>query len=309
VLLAAVVVVIVMMGGGRKPGAPAPEGTAERGAAVPEPPVAPPPATPSPETTATSTAGSPFDEARALYDAGKYAPASLALRKLINTGALDRATARQARELRARALVHLGRAADAQKVYADLLAQFPGFTPDPAGLTDADRAAFDAAKAGPARETTAVATPPAGGPVTLVISANPYAESFMVDGDSKGANLKQVRVQLRAGHHAIKVTHPTLGAHEWSVDLEAGATRELSWDFLASSSGSISVSATGGWGEIYLDGDAIHHPTPYLITGVLPGKHEVSLVREGFSVEGGAQTVVVKSGQQASVSFKLKARK
>ena len=58
--------------------------------------------------------------------------------------------------------------------------------------------------------------------------------------------------------------------------------------------------------EIYVDGEAVHHQTPWVISGIPPGKHEISLVREGFSIDGGPQTVVVKAGQQVSISFKLK---
>ncbi|MCC6652724.1 MAG: PEGA domain-containing protein, partial [Candidatus Eisenbacteria bacterium] len=75
------------------------------------------------------------------------------------------------------------------------------------------------------------------------------------------------------------------------------------------STGSVNVTAQGGWAEIYVDGVSVQHTTPYVVTGLLPGKHEISVVREGFSVEGGAQSVTLKAGQQASVSFKLKAKK
>ena len=138
----------------------------------------------------------------------------------------------------------------------------------------------------------------------MAVTVSPYG-TLIVDGETKGQNQKEFHVSVKPGRRNVKVVHPTLGSHEWNVEIESGQSKDLSYDFGASA-GSISVSAEGGWAEIYIDGDAVHHQTPWVISGVAPGKHELSLVRQGFSVEGGPQPVVVKAGQQATVSFKLK---
>jgi serine/threonine-protein kinase len=142
----------------------------------------------------------------------------------------------------------------------------------------------------------------------VTVTASPYA-TFLVNGESKAQNTKSWSGTLKPGSYTIRVEHPTLGNHEWAVTLGAGDKKELSYDFLAASSGSIAVSTEGGWAEIYLDGDKIGHTTPYVITGVPPGRHEVAVVRDGFNVAGGASTVSVKAGQEVSVTFKLKAKK
>ncbi|MBI5167854.1 MAG: serine/threonine protein kinase [Candidatus Eisenbacteria bacterium] len=166
-----------------------------------------------------------------------------------------------------------------------------------------------------AATTNTAAKPPAApasaaaGMGTLLIQANPFAASFVVDGENKGANLKQVSVPVKPGSHTVKITHPSLGEKTWTVDVAAGATKELSHDFLAASTSSVSVTTSGGWAEIYVDGVSVGKSTPFVITGLLPGTHEISVVRDGFSVEGGAQKVTLKAGQQANVSFKLKAKK
>jgi len=175
-------------------------------------------------------------------------------------------------------------------------------------VRDSIAAAKAAAKAAAATATATPATAAAGGEATVIVTAAPFA-NFFVDGAAKTQNAKTWRGKLPAGKHTIRVEHPTLGKHEWPVELEAGETKELEYDFLATSAGSISVTSEGGWAEIYLNGDKIGHPTPWVITGVLPGKHEISLVREGYTVDGGAKTVTVKAGQEAKVSFKLKAKK
>ena len=161
-----------------------------------------------------------------------------------------------------------------------------------------------------AKAALAAATPvaPVAGDATVIVTASPFA-NFTVDGQAKTQNAKSWRGKLAPGKHTVVVEHPTLGKQEWSLDLAAGETKELSYDFLAAAAGTINVTAEGGWAEIYLDGDKIGHPTPWVITGVLPGKHEISLVREGWTVDGGAKTVTVKAGQEAKVSFKVKAKK
>ena len=177
-----------------------------------------------------------------------------------------------------------------------------------AARAKAVRDSIAAAKAAAKAAAAAPVPAPEAGDATVIVTATPFA-NFIVDGQPKTQNAKSWRGKLAAGKHTIRVEHPTLGHMEWPVELEAGEAKELSYDFVATSSGSINVTAEGGWAEIYLDGDKIGHPTPWVITGVLPGKHEISLVREGFSVDGGAKTVTVKAGQEAKVTFKLKAKK
>ncbi len=155
---------------------------------------------------------------------------------------------------------------------------------------------------------TAAAATQVASEASILVTASPYA-SFLVDGEAKAQNTKSWHGPIKVGKHTVRVEHPTLGNKEWEIDIAAGEAKELSYDFLAASSGSISISSEGGWAEIYLDGDKLGHTTPYVITGVPPGKHEVALVREGFTIAGGASTVNVKAGQQSNVLFKLKQRK
>ena len=156
--------------------------------------------------------------------------------------------------------------------------------------------------------TTVTPAVPLTADASVVVTVVPFA-SFFLDGEPKAQNAKSWRGTLKPGKHTLRVEHPTLGHMEWTNDFVAGDAKTFSHDFIAASSGSISVTAEGGWAEIYLDGDRVGHPTPWVITGLLPGKHEISLVREGFTVDGGAKTVTVKAGQEASVSFKVKQKK
>ena len=228
------------------------------------------------------------------------------LRVAIANHTIPRAEVRPAREMMAHAYARAGRKSDAVKTYVDILKDTPAFTPDPRASNAADLAAFEAAKLQAIPEQKPATPSAPAGQATIVVRAAPFASALLLDGEQKDVNKSQFRFTVPAGHHVITIRHPSLGEKSWTEDVAAGATRELSYDFLKASAGKISVAAEGGWGEIYIDGQSTHKTTPAVIEGVLPGEHIVSLVSSGFSIEGGPRKVQVKVGQQLSVQFKLK---
>jgi hypothetical protein len=194
-------------------------------------------------------------------------------------------------------------------VYADILKETPGFTPNERESNATDLAAFEAAKKLALAAETKPSTPPGDGQTTFVVQATPFASVLLLDGAPKDANKSQFRFTAPPGRHVITIRHPSLGEKVWTTDIAAGETRELSHDFLKASAGRISVTAAGGWAEIYIDGQPTNRTTPAVIEGVLPGEHVVSLASDGFTVEGGPRRVEVKVGEQVSVQFKLKSKK
>ena len=180
-----------------------------------------------------------------------------------------------------------------------------------------EKAPAKTAPAKPARTTPAPqpatpvpAAPPAnaGAMATLTVKATPFAQALIIDGDTKGQNQSQFKVQLKPGKHTIKLTHTTAAAYETTVDLDAGEEHTITHDF-AGNFGSISVTADPTWGEIYIDGDPQGKTTPFVVGNLRPKEYQVVLVRDGFTVEGGAQFVTVKPGQTVTVKFKMKKKK
>ncbi len=277
----------------------------------------PPTAAPTPGTESTDD---PLAAARASLTSGNHAEAIATLETALKGTALGRRDQRTGRELLARAFAGANRTRDAQRTYEDLIARDSRFAPEPAGLTGLDRRIYDAARSAIASRDSARAakappppvtpTPSTGSaPATLVVRVSPFAQDFIVDGETKDQNKKQFTVQLRPGTHKIRLTHPSLGNKDITVDLDSGERKEVSHDFLAAASGSIAVSSSGGWAEIYLNGERTGKTTPAVLEGVLPGSHTISLVREGFTVDGGPQSVDVRAGQEARTAFKLKQKK
>ena len=193
-------------------------------------------------------------------------------------------------------------AAPAKKAGTGPVAMVSKSTPTPAPEKPRTRETKSAA---PTPTPAPAPAPSGGGVATLTVKASPFASAILVDGEQKDANKGLYKLQLKPGRHTIRVTHPTAPAHEWKVELSAGEDQTLSHDF-TSNFGTISITCEPTWGEIYLDGEAVGKTTPFELSNLRPKEYQVSLVRDGYKVEGGAQTVSVKPGQTVTVKFKLK---
>jgi hypothetical protein len=274
-----------------------------------------PPAQPEDPAPAPEDAAPPsIDDARSALDEGRYAE-SLSMTRTLLAGSLPNRQRRLGLEIVARSLAGLNRSRESQSAFTDLMKRYPAYTPDPS-LNSAERSAYDAAKAELDRRAAAAAPPPVEAPApvtppapaattaTIVVKVEPFAD-FFVDDKRVDGNKKLFRTTVTPGTHKVMVTHPSLGNREWSVTLAAGQTRELEYDF-SSLAGSITVTAEPTWGDIYMDGVRIGHTTPWTISPVPPGQHDITLVREGYVVEGGAQRVNIKVRDELTLKFRLK---
>jgi hypothetical protein len=141
---------------------------------------------------------------------------------------------------------------------------------------------------------------------TLEMRVKPYA-SYYVDDKLEASNVTFVKVAVKPGAHTVRAVHPAFEPKEWlDVRVEPNRTRTLTHDFLASTAGSIRVTSGGVWAEVYLNGVKTGKTTPCILEGVPTGSHTVTLVREGFTVEGGPQSVTMRPGAALQVDFKLR---
>jgi len=161
---------------------------------------------------------------------------------------------------------------------------------------------------GTAQASFALQVDPAA-PATLEIKVVPFA-TYFIDDQQVAANVASTRQTVRPGTHTIRVVHPAFDPHEWKgVKVAPGKTVSLAFDFIAASqkptgNGTVRV-ACDPWGEVVIDGNRTGKFTPCEIT--LPaGNHVVSVVKDGFALDGSPQTVALKNGPPVSVSFKLK---
>jgi hypothetical protein len=143
---------------------------------------------------------------------------------------------------------------------------------------------------------------------TLEIRAVPYA-SYYINGELRAKDRGFARIALPPGTYAVRIEHPTLGAHEFPpVTIVSGATSSLDHVFATATAGTLRIASGGIYAEVYLDDQPTGKTTPCKIEGVPAGNHKVSIVREGFVVEGGPQVVAVRAGAEATVTFALTPR-
>ncbi|MEO5617724.1 MAG: serine/threonine-protein kinase [Candidatus Eisenbacteria bacterium] len=143
-------------------------------------------------------------------------------------------------------------------------------------------------------------------PGTLEVRVKPFA-TYFVDDQQVAANVGSTRLQLKPGIHSVRVVHPAFDPQEWkNVRVEPGKTITLSHDFLAVVSVSkVMLRVTADpWAEVVVDGNRTGKFTPCELQ-LDSGRHSVSVLRDGFVLEGNPQTVTLKAGPPVSVSFKL----
>ena len=146
---------------------------------------------------------------------------------------------------------------------------------------------------------------------TLEIKVTPYA-TFFVNDKQVDANKVSTRQTLKPGRYTIRAEHPAFAPKEWKdILIEPNKTKSLAFDFEESTknrTGSLGVGCEGGWAYIYLDGRNTGKTAPGILNELTPGSYAVSVVREGFVVEGSAKSVVIRPGQKSEVSFKVHPR-
>uniref|UniRef100_A0A832I4N6 PEGA domain-containing protein n=1 Tax=Eiseniibacteriota bacterium TaxID=2212470 RepID=A0A832I4N6_UNCEI len=147
--------------------------------------------------------------------------------------------------------------------------------------------------------------PNATGTVTLRVQ--PFA-TFYVDEQPMGQpNVVTQQFKLKPGQYTIRAVHPSFDPKVWSnVRVEPGGAVNLSYDFTRGSVGTLNVSSGGVWAYVVLNGQNTGKTTPASFPDLKPGTYKVTLVREGFVVEGGEKTVRVTEGGSASVDFRLR---
>ena len=160
--------------------------------------------------------------------------------------------------------------------------------------------------AGETRKLTVSLQPPPGATGTLVMSIRPYG-SVYVNGKAQGQpNVVTTQASLKPGAYTVRAEHPSLGTKEWrNVWVEPNGTTNLAHDFMKVDEGTLKVSSPGGWAYVWLDNKNTGKTTPAEIGGLKPGSYSVTLVREGFTVQGGAKRVTIKDGVITNVEFKL----
>ncbi len=142
----------------------------------------------------------------------------------------------------------------------------------------------------------------------IAVLVLPWGDIYL-DGQLKKreSNIRE-RFVLPAGKHILKVTHPVFGECTQTIEVRPDTT--LSYVFNFKKLQTLRVLAfdeTGHpqYARIIVDGKAIDQYTPGMIKLSL-GSHEISVYKEGFTVVGQAQKVMVVPDKARVIKFQLR---
>ena len=129
--------------------------------------------------------------------------------------------------------------------------------------------------------------------------------SVTVDGQALAGEANTWRLSIVPGKHQVEFRHSQHGTASFSVDVKAGESKALTCYF----EGYVSVAATPVWGVIVVDGKKTETPTPTYRYPLPPGRHAVSVTKNGFKMIGNPQIVNIEpalSAKEFNLSFTLK---
>jgi len=140
----------------------------------------------------------------------------------------------------------------------------------------------------------------------LPFSARVTVERIWIDGTEHHDPLP-VQVNLGPGRHAVRWQ---IGQNHWTDTVTVGqsgiAEKHL---FTEAGLGRLNISAkfsgAAGYADIWIDGTATGNGTPYEVRDVAAGPHEVTLVREGFRMQGGPRIVHVQASERTRVEIEM----
>jgi len=133
---------------------------------------------------------------------------------------------------------------------------------------------------------------------SLTVNSMPWANIFIND-KSYGTTPKIIK-NLNPGKYTVRLENPNFPTWEKTVIISEGIKEKVSHKF--GELGALIVNAHP-WGNVYVDG-VLKGQTPLTIKNILPGKHELKIVKEGY--QEFSRIVEVKNGSSKQVSASLK---
>jgi eukaryotic-like serine/threonine-protein kinase len=132
---------------------------------------------------------------------------------------------------------------------------------------------------------------------TLVLAAVPNA-SIIVDGKVIANNSSSaVRKKFSAGRYRIGFRHPQYGSRETTVTLTAGQTKSLTCYFEQF----VNIGSNPVWGTIFVNGKNTGEYTPKDRLKLKPGKHSITVRRDGYTTKEGTRSIIVEPGFRKKV--------
>lgn len=124
----------------------------------------------------------------------------------------------------------------------------------------------------------------------LTISASPRVAIF-IDGVELGSPFPSNEpVDVAAGKHMLRATHPNWGLWEKTVAIAAGEHERIAFDF--DRTYQVTITSEPLYAEVRVDGVATGKYTPTVLS-LHPGQRSISVRKDGYSLEGLSRTITV----------------
>lgn len=136
----------------------------------------------------------------------------------------------------------------------------------------------------------------------IKVIVRPFGD-ILIDGASRAQNTNAAyETSLDAGTYTISAIHPALGKWDKRITVSAGATQDILFNFNREINVTIISDPVNA--EIFIDGTSTSRYTPSQIK-LRPGNHTISVRKEGFTLNAGAQDIVLENELSSPVAFKL----
>jgi len=129
--------------------------------------------------------------------------------------------------------------------------------------------------------------------------------SVLVDGQAVANEGNTWSASVSAGKHQVEFRHSQFGTSNFSIDVKAGESKALTCYY----EGFVSVAAAPVWGIIVVDGKSTDTSTPKDRYPLPPGRHSISVMKNGYKMVGSPQVVNIEpslSPKEFNLSFTLR---
>ncbi len=152
-----------------------------------------------------------------------------------------------------------------------------------------------------ARNEFAATLSPVAGRVRIVV--RPYGD-ISINGDSHASNTNAAyETALSPGNHLIEATHPILGKWEKRVQVSAGQTMDVLFNF--NEEINVTVISNPINAEIFIDGASTNRYTPSQFA-LRPGNHTISVQKAGYKAAG-TKNIILEKQLSSPIEFTLEA--
>lgn len=137
---------------------------------------------------------------------------------------------------------------------------------------------------------------------SLRIIVRPFGDIY-VDGDRKASSTNQAYTEdVSPGTYRVRVVHPSFGTWEKEISVQAGAERDVLFNFNVEYKVTVTSEPTNA--EILVDGEPTGRYTPSVVP-LRPGQHTITVRKRRYRVTEAPRRILMESDVETPLHFIL----